>query len=77
LNQDDSNWCVGAVQASHLLLIRINLGYGTVITVACAHQGCDASGLVWFGLVWFGFVTGPQYNSSIAMSYFLTYKEGP
>jgi hypothetical protein len=28
-------------QASHLLLIRTNLGYGTVLTAACAHQGCS------------------------------------
>jgi hypothetical protein len=30
-------------QASHLLLIRTNLGYGTVLTAACAHPGCSAS----------------------------------
>jgi hypothetical protein len=31
------------LQASHLLLIGTNLGYGTVLTVACARQGCGAS----------------------------------
>jgi hypothetical protein len=31
-------------QASHLLLIPTNLGYGTVLTAACARQGCSASG---------------------------------
>jgi hypothetical protein len=29
-------------QPSHLLLIHTNLGYGTVLTAACAHQGCNA-----------------------------------
>jgi hypothetical protein len=29
------------LQASHLLLIRTNLGYGTVLTPACARQGCN------------------------------------
>jgi hypothetical protein len=29
-------------EASHLLLIRTNLGYGTVLTAACALQGCNA-----------------------------------
>jgi hypothetical protein len=28
--------------ASHLHLIRTNLGYGTVLTAACARQGCSA-----------------------------------
>jgi hypothetical protein len=37
--------CVLGSQASHLLLIRTNFGYGTVLTAACAHQGCS---LVWF-----------------------------
>jgi hypothetical protein len=41
------------LQASHLLLIRTNLGCGTVLTAACARQDCSASGLVWFGSVWF------------------------
>jgi hypothetical protein len=26
------------------LLIRTNLGYGTVLTAACARQGCSATG---------------------------------
>jgi hypothetical protein len=30
-------------QTSHLLLIRTNLGYGTVLTAACARQGCSAT----------------------------------
>jgi hypothetical protein len=30
-------------QASHLLLIRTNFGYGTVLTAACARQGCSAT----------------------------------
>jgi hypothetical protein len=30
------------LQASHLLLIRTNLGYGTILMVACT-QGCSAS----------------------------------
>jgi hypothetical protein len=34
------------LQASHLLLIRTNLGYGTVLTAACAYRGCGANGLV-------------------------------
>jgi hypothetical protein len=33
---------------SHLLLIRTSLGCGTVVTAACARQGCSATGLVWF-----------------------------
>jgi hypothetical protein len=33
-------------QTSHLLLIRTNLGYGTVLTATCARPGCSASGLV-------------------------------
>jgi hypothetical protein len=37
---------VVGLQTSHLLLIHTNLGYGTVLTAACAHQGCSASGLV-------------------------------
>jgi hypothetical protein len=39
-------------KASHLLLIRTNLGYGNVLTAACARQGCSASGLVWFFFFW-------------------------
>jgi hypothetical protein len=31
------------LQTSHLLLIRTNLGYGTVLTAACAHPGCSAT----------------------------------
>jgi hypothetical protein len=27
----------------HLLLICTDLGYGTVLTVACTRQGCSAS----------------------------------
>jgi hypothetical protein len=34
------------LRASHLLVIRPNLGYGTVLTAACARQGCGASVLV-------------------------------
>jgi hypothetical protein len=49
LNQEDSIACLGAA-ASHLPLIRTNSGYGTVLTAACAREGCTASGLVWFGL---------------------------
>jgi hypothetical protein len=33
-------------QASHLLLIRTNLDYGTVLTAAYPHQSCGASGLL-------------------------------
>jgi hypothetical protein len=29
-------------RASHLLLIRTDLGYGTVLPVACARPGCSA-----------------------------------
>jgi hypothetical protein len=29
-------------QTSHLLLIRTNLGHGTVLTAACARQACSA-----------------------------------
>jgi hypothetical protein len=39
------------LQASHLLLIRTNLGYGTVLTAACARQDCSSGGFVWFVLV--------------------------
>jgi hypothetical protein len=30
-------------QVSHLLLKYTKSGYGTVLTVACAHQGCSAT----------------------------------
>jgi hypothetical protein len=30
-------------QASHLLLIRTNLGCGTALTAACARPGCRAT----------------------------------
>jgi hypothetical protein len=30
-------------EASHLLLIRTNLGYGTVLTAACDRKGCSAT----------------------------------
>jgi hypothetical protein len=30
-------------QVSHLLLKCIDLGYGTVLTAACARQGCSAT----------------------------------
>jgi hypothetical protein len=39
------------LQPSHLLLIRTNLGCGTVSTAACARQGCSDSGLVFGFLV--------------------------
>jgi hypothetical protein len=29
-------------QTGHLLLIRINLGCGTVLTAACGRRGCSA-----------------------------------
>jgi hypothetical protein len=35
-------------QASHLLLIRTNLGYGTVLTEACGRQGCSATGYYYY-----------------------------
>jgi hypothetical protein len=34
--------CVLWQEARHLLLIRTNLGRGTVLTAACARQGCSA-----------------------------------
>jgi hypothetical protein len=34
------------LQAGHVLLICTNLGYGTILMVACTHQGCSAGGLV-------------------------------
>jgi hypothetical protein len=37
----------------HLLLIRTKLGYRTILTAACARQGCSASGLVWFFEVYY------------------------
>jgi hypothetical protein len=47
---DGSGCCIRIIrmrvlglQASHLLLIRTNLGYGTVLTAACARQGCSAT----------------------------------
>jgi hypothetical protein len=36
------------LQASHLLLIPTNLDYGAVLRAACAGEGYNASGLVWF-----------------------------
>jgi hypothetical protein len=41
--------CVLGLQTSHLLFICTNLGYGTVLTAACACQGRSA--VVWFDLV--------------------------
>jgi hypothetical protein len=38
--------------ASHLLLIRTNLGYGTVLRAACAHQGCNATLLLLLLWLW-------------------------
>jgi hypothetical protein len=29
------------LQTSHLLLILTNLGFGTVLTAACAREGCS------------------------------------
>jgi hypothetical protein len=43
VNQDLPMRVLG-LQASHLLLIHTNLGYGTILMVACTHQGCSASG---------------------------------
>jgi hypothetical protein len=40
--------CVLGLKASHLLLSRTNLGYGTVLTAACARQGCSASGYYYY-----------------------------
>jgi hypothetical protein len=40
-------------QASHLLLIRTNLGNGTVLTAACARQGCSASAFLLFYIHFF------------------------
>jgi hypothetical protein len=34
-------------QVSHLLLKYTKSGYETVLTAACARQGCSASDLVW------------------------------
>jgi hypothetical protein len=34
--------CVLRQKASHLLLIRTNSGYGTLLTAACVRQGCSA-----------------------------------
>jgi hypothetical protein len=33
------------LRTSHLLLIRTNFGYGTVLTAACARQNRSAGGL--------------------------------
>jgi hypothetical protein len=33
---------------SYLLLICANLGYGTVLIVACAHLGCSATLLLYY-----------------------------
>jgi hypothetical protein len=30
-------------QASHLLLVRTNLGYRTILTAACTRPGCSAT----------------------------------
>jgi hypothetical protein len=39
------------LRASHLPLIRTNLGRGTVLTAACTCESRSFSGLVRFGLV--------------------------
>jgi hypothetical protein len=36
-------WVCLGLQPSHLLLIRTNLDCGTVLTAACARQGCSAT----------------------------------
>jgi hypothetical protein len=43
-------------QVSHLLLIRTNLGYGyeTVLTAACARQGCSATYYYYYYYYYFG-----------------------
>jgi hypothetical protein len=48
---DGSGCCIRMIQmsvlglqTSHLLLIRTNLGYGTVLMAACTHLGCTSSG---------------------------------
>jgi hypothetical protein len=46
-------------QICHLLLNCTNFGYGTVLTAACARQGCSASG--WFGF----FILGYFFNNCI------------
>jgi hypothetical protein len=38
-------------QASHLLLIRTNSGYVSVLTAACVRWGCSASDLVFYYLL--------------------------
>jgi hypothetical protein len=41
MNQVDSKFVLRQ-QLSHLLLVRINMGYGTVLKAACARPGCSA-----------------------------------
>jgi hypothetical protein len=36
------------LQASHLLLIRTNLGYGTILTAACASRGFNATDFYYY-----------------------------
>jgi hypothetical protein len=45
-------------QASHLILIRTDLGHGTALTAACARQGCSATDSV-----------GPIYNSVVVYTH--------
>jgi hypothetical protein len=45
LNQVDSKFALRQ-QASHLLLIRTDFGYGTVVTAACARPGCIATDFI-------------------------------
>jgi predicted RNA binding protein YcfA (HicA-like mRNA interferase family) len=45
LNQDDSKFVLRQ-KVSHLFLKHTKSGYGTVLTAACARQGCSASGLI-------------------------------
>jgi hypothetical protein len=47
-------------KASHLLLIRNNLGYGIVLTAACARQGCSYTDYYYSLLLLY--IEGPGVN---------------
>jgi hypothetical protein len=42
------------LQTGHLLLIRTDLGYGTVLTAASARQGCSATDYYYYYYYYYG-----------------------
>jgi hypothetical protein len=55
---------------SHLLLIRTNLGHGTLLTAACARQGCSATDYYYYYYyyVTFTFLRVPDFVLSTSFS---------